>query len=280
MNLPCLQEVARRKLLWTTCLDFWIEFRASIATLRPFAVKPTRTLAETSTPDGVPLALVEHDGEFYLQAAGTPLQSTFAHNGAAELGRLAAQPFRGARQPRLLLAGLGLGYTLAALREALPQKRAVFQVAEPIPDLPGWHRQHLTTIHPGQLDDPRLIVHREGLPGALRKAEEGFQIMIIDAEGSLPQAGVTDRRGVPHSSFLHRAHSSLKEGGLLAISCQANLHSFERKLQQAGFDVAHELVPTSQKGKQKQCSTIWLARKGAYQKRRSSSGAPKKTSNS
>jgi len=243
-------------------------------------VKPTHILAETSTPEGAPLALVEHDGEFYLQSAGVPLQSTFAHNGAAELGRLAAHPFRGARQPRLLLAGLGLGYTLAALREALPQKRAIFQVAEPISDLPSWHRQHLTTIHPGQLDDPRLILHREGLPGALRKDGEGFQIIIMDAEGSLPQTGVTDRKGVPHSSFLHRANSSLKEGGLLAISCQASLHSFERKLRQAGFDVAHELVPTSQKGKQKQRATIWLARKGAYQKHRSPSGALKKKSDS
>ncbi len=238
-------------------------------TLRPFTVKPTRILAETSARTHLSLTLVEHDGDFYLQSAGVQLQSSFAHNGAAELGRLAAQPFRGARQPRFLLAGLGLGYTLAALREKLPQKKAVFQVAEPIPDLPDWHRQHLAALHPGQLDDPRLILRREGLPDALSKAGEGLQAMLIDAEGSLPQAGVTDRKGVPHSSFLHRAHSSLKEGGLLAISSGADPGPFERKLRQAGFDVARELVPTSQKGKQKQHSTIWLARKGAYQKHRS-----------
>lgn len=243
-------------------------------------MKPTRTLAETSSPTRLSLALVAHDGDFYLQSAGVQLQSSFAHNGATELGWLAAQPFRGARQPRFLLAGLGLGYTLAALREKLPQKKAVFQVAEPIPDLPDWHRQHLATLHPGQLDDPRLILRQEGLLDALSKDREGFQAMLIDAEGSLPQAGVTDRKGVPHSSFLHRAYSSLKEGGLLAISCRADPGSFERKLRQAGFDVARELVPTSQKGKQKQRSTIWLARKGAYQKYRSSPGALKKKSDS
>ena len=98
---------------------------------------------------------------------------------------------------------------------------------------------------------------------------------MIDAEGGLPQEGVTNREGVPHSSFLHRAHSALKGGGLLAISCRTELRSFERKLRQAGFDVAHELVPTSHKGKQKQRSIIWLARKGSYQPR-SSQGAPEK----
>jgi spermidine synthase len=137
-------------------------------------------------------------------------------------------------------------------------------VAEPISDLPGWHREYLGSLHEGQLDDSRLIVRKETLNEALRKDKEGWQALVIDADCALPEAGVTSREGVPHSSFLHRAHSSLKEGGLLAITCSSEHHTFERKMQKAGFDVVHEVVPTSQKGKQKQRSTIWLARKGAY----------------
>jgi len=243
-------------------------------------VKPALTLAETTTPDGVPLSLVEHDGEYSLHSDGVQLESSFAHNGATELGQLAAQPFRGARQPRLLLSGLGLGYTLAALRGALLQKKAVFQVAEPISCLPTWHRQHLAALHQGQLDDPRLVIRGEGLADALHKAREEFQAMLLDADACLPQAGVTTREGVPHSSFLHRAHSSLKEGGLLAICCRADPRSFERRLRQAGFDVSHELVPASHKGKQKQRSTIWLARKGAYEERLPSRRTQKKKFNS
>ncbi|MBJ05883.1 MAG: hypothetical protein CMO40_02030 [Verrucomicrobiaceae bacterium] len=226
-------------------------------------------------PGGEALALVGHDGHFYLQCDGVQLQSSFAHNAAFELGRLAAQPFRSARQPRILLSGLGLGFTLAALRMALPQKKAVFQVAEPLAELPGWHREHLDELHPGQLVDPRLLLRQETLSSALRKLGDEFQAIVMDAEGCLPQEGVTTRDGVPHSSFLHRAHSALKGGGLLAISCRVEQRSFERKLLRAGFDVAHEMVPTSHKGKQKQRSTIWLARKGAYQAR-SSPGAHKK----
>ena len=60
-------------------------------------MKPALTLAETTTPDGVPLSLVEHDGEYSLHSDGVQLESSFAHNGATELGQLAAQPFRGAR---------------------------------------------------------------------------------------------------------------------------------------------------------------------------------------
>ena len=243
-------------------------------------MKPALTLAETTTSNGVPLSLVEHDGEYSLHSDGVQLESSFAHNAATQLGLLSAQPFRGARQPRLLLSGLGLGYTLAALRGALLQKKAVFQVAEPIACLPAWHREHLPGLHQGQLDDPRVVIRREGLADALHKAREEFQAMLLDADACIPEAGVATREGIPHASFLHRAHSSLKEGGLLAICCQAGPGSFERKLRQAGFDVSHELVAASHKGKQKQRSTIWLARKGAYQERRPSRRTEKKKFNS
>ena len=238
-------------------------------------MKPAHTLAESHTSGGQTLALVGHDGQFYLLRDGVQLQSSFAHNAATELGRLAAQPFRSARQPRILLAGLGLGFTLAALREALPQKKAFFQVAEPLAELPGWHRQHLDDLHPGQLSDPRLVLSRQTLSGALRQAGEEFQAIVIDAESGLPVEGATKPDGVPRSSFLQQAHSALKGGGLFAISCGAEPRSFERKLRRAGFDVAQELVPISAKGKQKKRATIWLARKGAYQPR-SSRGAHKK----
>lgn len=230
-------------------------------------VKPTVTLAETIAPNGATLVLIEHDGDYYLQADGVQLQSSFAHNPASELARLACGPLRSARQPHILFAGLGLGYTLAAARETLLQKRGHFQVAEPIAELPSWHRKFLAELHPGQVDDPRLNVQTQGLTAAFRKVPEGFNAILLDAEGNLPLEGVTDRKCHPYPSFLNRAHSALKEGGLLAISCAADHKSFERKLRQVGFDVSYEIVASSHKGKQKRRSTIWLARKGSYQPR-------------
>lgn len=228
-------------------------------------MKPTVTLAETKTPEGGTLALIEHDAHFFLQSDGLPLESSFRHHAAAELGRLAASPLRSARQPRLLFGGLGLGYPLAAAREALPQKRAFFLVAEPLPDLASWHRKYLESLHPGQLDDPRVTLQSQSLAAALKKPGDGFHAIVLDAEASIPLAGITSRKTLPHSSFLNRAHSALREGGLLALRCSVDKSTVERRLQQAGFEVAHEFVPLSHKGKQKQSSTIWLARKGSYQ---------------
>ena len=92
-------------------------------------VKPTTKLAETVTPRGEELVLLRHDGHYFLQAGeGGHVESSRASAVEEALARLACAPFRPVRQPRLLLGGLGLGFTLAAARAALPQKRASFVV--------------------------------------------------------------------------------------------------------------------------------------------------------
>lgn len=227
-------------------------------------MKPTVKLAESPTPDGTTLALFEHDGEFFLQEDGVQIQSSFAHSAERALGELAVHPFRPVRQPRILLGGLGLGFSLAAVRSSLLQKRGTFVVAEPVADLPGWHREHLRDLHPGQIDDARVVVRPGSLTAALREKGEGFHAILVDCEGGYAQRELGDRKGLPHRSVLSRLHDGLQEGGLLALRT-ASAPPFERRLRQAGFDVASEMVPASDKGKQKRRYFIWLARKGRYQ---------------
>lgn len=227
-------------------------------------MKPTVILAETTASNGVQLALIAHDDHFFLQADGVQLESSFATGAASELGRLPCQPLRSARQPRILIAGLGLGFTLAAVREVIIAKRAVFRIAEPLSELPSWHRQFLSELHPDQLDDPRLEFRSHGLSTALKKPGDGFHAILLDLEGSLAPEGVADKQGVPHSSFLNRAHSALMEGGLLAICTNAPSSVIQKRFRQIGFDLSFEAVPAAHKGKQKRHNVIWLARKGSY----------------
>ncbi len=119
-------------------------------------MKPRITLAETTLTDGSPLALQEHDGRHYLLVHGQQICGPATAAAEKELAYLAAAPFRPARQPKILLIGLGLGHTLEAITTQLPQKKGTFIVAEPLHELVEWNRKFLP---PGPfVNDARVSV--------------------------------------------------------------------------------------------------------------------------
>jgi spermidine synthase len=228
-------------------------------------MKPTVQLADTSTPEGVHLALFAHDGHYFLQVDGVQLMTSFSHGPEEHLARIGCAPFRAAGQPRILLGGLGLGYTLAAASQALPQKRAAFIVAELVPELAQWNQEHLSHLHPGLWEDPRIKVRTAAVRELMREAGEGYHAILLDtANGPETCAGAAnDDLYTPDG--LRIAAEALKEGGLLAVWSATTDPSLEKRLRNADFDVTRELVPAVHKGKQKRHHVIWLARKGTYQ---------------
>lgn len=237
-------------------------------------MKPTIVLAEAATPEGAVLTLLEHDGKYFLQADGAQLMTSFAHGSEEELARIACAPFRSVRQPHILIGGLGLGFTLAEACRALPQKRAVFEVAELIPEIVEWNRTHLAHLHPGMWEDERIEVEIRDVAEIVQANPDTYHAILLDVDNG-PEAFTGE-----HNSALYRGRGlamlqrALKDGGLLAVWSATNDPGFERRLSKSGFDVTRETVAAAHKGKRKRQHTIWLARKGHYQ----SQNQPKKKS--
>ena len=228
-------------------------------------MKPIVQLAETTTPDGALLALCEHDGTYFLKADGAQLTTSFAHAAEEHLARLACAPFRPASQPSILIGGLGLGYTLAAACEALPQSRAQFTVAEPVPEIHAWNRQHLADLHPGLWDDPRVEVRYEGIAELLASSAQAVNAILMDTDHGPEGSARSSQPAADIGLCMNLAYEALKEGGLLAVWSASSDPAFEKRLRQCGFDVSTELVPVAHKAKRRRHQTIWLARKGTYQ---------------
>jgi spermidine synthase len=221
-------------------------------------MKPRTTLATTQLSDGTPLVLQEHDGRHYLLVQGQQIAGPATQGAEEELARLACAPFRPARQPKIFLVGLALGHTLAAVGEALPQKRASFIVAEPLADLPMWHRTHLPASPFNS--DPRVTLALDpGLAGLAQHAGSLHAIIIhLDASptGERNRPWVDDRR------WLAAAYEALQAGGLLAIAASRPEANLTRRLQRCGFAVAEHLIPVAPNAKKTRLQPIWLARKG------------------
>jgi spermidine synthase len=119
-------------------------------------MKITRTLATCKTPDGAQLTLHQHDGHFFLKVAGLQLMSTTASSSEEQMAELSCSHLP--RQPRILIGGLGFGFTLRRVL-ALTGPDAIVDVAELLPEVVAWNREFLGEINGKLLDDPRVRIH-------------------------------------------------------------------------------------------------------------------------
>ena len=219
-------------------------------------MKPRITLAETTLNDGSSLELQEHDGRKYLLVQGQQICGPSTRTSEEELAKLAAAPFRPARQPRIWMIGLGLGNMLDAIIKELPQKRAVYTVADDRDFLIDWNRRFFPET---PLDDPRVVIETD--PGAtmLNKQSGCLHAIMIHLDsaplGSKGRLLVNDKR------WMAATFEALQPGGLLAIASTAKMPTLTRNLEREGYEVVEHLVPASQAARKPRLLPIWLARK-------------------
>eukprot|EP00903_Cladosiphon_okamuranus_P003495 g3493.t1 len=193
-------------------------------------MKPRITLAETTLPDGSQLQLQEHDERRYLIVHGQQICGPATRASEDELAKLAANPFRPARQPKIWLVGLGLGNMLEAIIRELPQKRATYTVAENRLELTEWNDKFFPDT---PLNDPRVVLESDVGPGALNKQSGMLHAILIHLDsaplGSRQKLLVNDKR------WVSATFEALQPGGLLAIASTQKMPNLTRNLEKEGF---------------------------------------------
>jgi spermidine synthase len=219
-------------------------------------MKPRTTLATTTLADGSPLELQEHDGRRYLIVQGQQICGPTTRAAEEELAKLAAAPFRPARQPRIWMIGLGLGHMLKSIIQELPQKRAVYTVAENRSELMDWNRQFFPET---PLNDPRVVIESDPGANALNKQSGCLHAILIHLD-SAPMAS-KQRLFVNDKRWIAATYEALQPGGLLAIAATRNVPNLTRNLERDGYEVVEHFVPSSPMAKKPRLLPIWLARK-------------------
>ena len=224
-------------------------------------MKPWEVLGETQTPDGTAMALTRRDREYVILANGKSLMSSLMHGSEEALATLACPHLRTVEEPRVLVGGLGMGFTLRATLEVLPAD-AVVTVAELVPAVVEWNRGPLGPLAGEPLKDKRVRVVVGDVGALLASSRREFDAILLDVDnGPAPftadaNAGLYDDRG------LSAARGALKENGVLAIWSAWDNRKFVQRLRYAKFDVTVEHV----RGRLKKGGphhTIFLARASA-----------------
>lgn len=220
-------------------------------------MKPRLVLAETRLSDDSLLEWQEHDGRHYLSIAGQQIDGPNNEAVQRELAHLACAPFRPARQPKILIAGLGLGTLVDALTQNLLQKRATFIVTEPLAEIVTWNRKF---IPEGVFaTDARVKVESDATPSGIA-SHNGTLHAILTHLDTAPLYSPT-KPWPEQARWLTAAYDALQPGGMLAIAGSRVVRNMSRNLQRAGFQVAEHEVPSSTKAKRPRLHPIWLARK-------------------
>lgn len=203
--------------------------------------QPWRTLKRVITPEG-PLELRQRgERDFLITVGGRTLMTSTAHRSEDELARSACARIAGTRNARVLVGGLGMGFTLRAALDGLPGDARVI-VAELNPVVAEWCRGPLGPLTGDALADPRVSlvigdVAKVIAAHARRPSGERFDAIILDLyEGPNPTA-IPTRDPLYGPGALATTHDALGPGGVLAVWTETRSPAFERLLAVAGFIV-------------------------------------------
>lgn len=203
------------------------------------------------------------DGMYSIKMPGRgELMNTRAHGSERALAELACEritahghPRSGRGHPRLLVGGLGMGFTLAAALDALgPQAQVV--VAELVPEVVDWNREITGEAAGHPLADPRTTVYIGDVAALLRAEPAGFDAILMDVDNGPEALARRENDWLYTVAGLEVTRRALRPRGILTVWSAAPDRLFTARLSNSGFQV--EEVPVRTHRRKGSRHHIWV----------------------
>jgi len=215
--------------------------------------------AATVRDTGAELCLYRRGGEYSIRLEGRELMNSRVHASEEALGRLACERIADHANPRVLVGGLGMGFTLAAALSVLDDGADVI-VSELVPEVVSWCRGALGELAKYPLRDPRVTVRAIDVAELLGAERDRYDAILLDVDNgpeALPKSG---NRWLYGRAGLAAAFGSLRSEGLLAVWSAGPNRAFSERLRAVGFDV--DQIEVRARGYARGARhTIWFARR-------------------
>ena len=217
---------------------------------------PVELVDTANLPDGGELKLWRRGDDYSIRFGDDELMGNQVRHSEEALATLVSQRLSN-REARILIGGLGMGFTLGAALASLSSTAAV-TVAELVPEIVQWARGPLAHLFHDYLVDPRLSLEMADVHDVIVREKEGFDAILLDVDNGpdgmihLPNERLYCNWG------LRAARDALKPGGILAIWSAYTDDDFVDRLGQAGFAVEQVSIPAFA-GEEHVTHIIWLA---------------------
>ncbi len=198
-------------------------------------------IARATTDEGPMTLWLRGDDEYEIRMERDRyiLMSSRLNVSEAALGRSAIEALGTRVNSRILLAGLGMGFTLRAALDALPGPATVV-TAELNPIVVEWCRGPLAALTDAAVDDPRVDLRIGDVGRLIAAAARGrsrYDAIVLDLYQGVHEANDEPDHPFFSRAALDRAHRALTPGGVLGVWTEESDASFEKRLGSVGFSV-------------------------------------------
>lgn len=198
---------------------------------------PWKLLDTAKTPgNGEELRLYQHDQDFSIKAGNYELMNSRVYGSEDALAKLGCQKIAGQPQPRVLIGGLGMGYTVRTALNELGAKAQVI-VAELVPAVVKWNRGVLAHLAGHPLDDQRVTVQEGDVAQIIKTAHSEYDAILLDVDNGPNGLVMKGNDWLYGRDGLNTAFAALRPRGVLAVWSSGPDGAFARRLRQAGFEV-------------------------------------------
>lgn len=210
-------------------------------------------------PGGGELRLMRRGAELSIMSGATELMNSRLGGSEEALATLACGPLRTAERPRLLIGGLGMGFTLRAALADLPASAEVV-VAELVPAVIAWARGPMAELFAGSLEDPRVTIRNADVADLIGAARGAYDAILLDVDNGPGGLNREANDGLYGMAGLAAAAAALKPGGVLAVWSATQDTGFVQRLRRSGYTVEEKTVRATRQ-KRGARHVIWLAQR-------------------
>jgi spermidine synthase len=200
-------------------------------------MRPWQVLESVNTKEGVLELRRRGERDFLMTIAGRVLMTSQHHRSEDVLADVSCAALAHKPRPRILLGGLGMGYTLRAALEQLPPK-AVITVVELNQKVVDWNHGPIGPLARLPLRDERVRVVVADVAHVITRARAGcYDAILFDLYEGPRTAANRDWHPLYGSEALKRTRSALGPDGIFAVWSEDPDPPFEERLKKSGFTV-------------------------------------------
>ena len=218
---------------------------------------PWAELGRAAIPGGGELRLMRRGAELSIMSGNIELMNGRVSGSEEALATLACSRLRGRPQTRVLIGGLGMGFTLRMALAELGAEASVV-VAELVPAIISWANEEMSELFGGSLADPRVSIIADDVGHLIRSDSSAYDAILLDVDNGPEGLTRAANDRLYDLDGLRAARAALRPGGVLALWSAGPNNAFADRLRQTGFIVEETPIRARRKrgGNRR---VIWLA---------------------